>query len=236
MIPLELRLQIESGSWLHTKLVLTLLISFRAMIIPPVLKTKSITAPFNGNSETLPIYEVKEGFKALGISLPRKLIPGDLLNIVKSSPGGVFSTLHAPMDALVFSRQARHLLEPFKVLSDYSGSLLYYDLLRESRLADILMVNKNRHYIGKLSRKLEAAGKVRLFAMVDVWTQSILKPYHNEIFNVLKCIVTDGTFDQDKPIKALQKVLKNRPNDQYVASFDLSSATDRLPIKLQMQV
>lgn len=33
--------------------------------------------------------------------------------------------------------------------------------------------------IGKLSTKEEAAGKVRVFAMVDIWTQILLSPLHN---------------------------------------------------------
>jgi len=33
--------------------------------------------------------------------------------------------------------------------------------------------------IGQLSLKEEAAGKVRVFAMVDIWTQSLLKPLHS---------------------------------------------------------
>jgi hypothetical protein len=51
--------------------------------------------------------------------------------------------------------------------------------------------------IGKLSMKKEAAGKVRVFAMVDVWTQSLLKPLHLALFEFLKSLPNDGTFDQN---------------------------------------
>lgn len=51
--------------------------------------------------------------------------------------------------------------------------------------------------IGKLSKKLEAAGKIRVFAMVDVWTQSLLKPLHLALFSFLKSLPNDGTFDQN---------------------------------------
>jgi hypothetical protein len=33
--------------------------------------------------------------------------------------------------------------------------------------------------LGQLALKEEAAGKIRVFAMVDIWTQSVLKPLHN---------------------------------------------------------
>jgi hypothetical protein len=54
----------------------------------------------------------------------------------------------------------------------------------------------NESKIGKLSKKLEAAGKIRVFAMVDVWTQSLLKPLHLALFDFLKSLPNDGTFDQ----------------------------------------
>jgi len=85
--------------------------------------------------------------------------------------------------------------------------------------------------LGKLSTKQEAAGKVRVFAMVDIWTQSILAPLHDTIFDLLRTIPMDGTFDQLAPLKLMQeKGLKN------LYSFDLSAATDRLPIDLQVQI
>lgn len=51
-------------------------------------------------------------------------------------------------------------------------------------------------YIGMLKEKLEPAGKVRVFAMVDVWTQSLLRPLHLALFQFLKSLPNDGTFDQ----------------------------------------
>jgi hypothetical protein len=49
---------------------------------------------------------------------------------------------------------------------------------------------------GRLAQKAEAAGKIRVFAMVDVWTQSLLKPLHLALFSFLKELPNDGTFDQ----------------------------------------
>lgn len=51
------------------------------------------------------------------------------------------------------------------------------------------------------------------------------------MFEVLKSLPTDGCFDQIKP---LQRLMARGHNDVY--SFDLSAATDRLPINLQVQV
>jgi hypothetical protein len=83
---------------------------------------------------------------------------------------------------------------------------------------------------GRLSVKIEPAGKARVFAMVDYWTQVALKPLHEWIFSLLKEIPQDGTFNQLKPVKRLLKIVKS---DQKIYSFDLSAATDRLPVLIQ---
>lgn len=82
--------------------------------------------------------------------------------------------------------------------------------------------------LGKLGLKDEPAGKIRVFAMVDPFTQWLMKPLHDFLFSILRKIPQDGTFDQLAPVRALQDRGKIR-----FWSFDLSSATDRLPVLLQ---
>jgi hypothetical protein len=92
-------------------------------------------------------------------------------------------------------------------------------------------------WLGKLGFKPEPAGKVRVFAMVDPWTQWLMDRLHRAIFKLLANIPQDGTFDQLAPIKRLtewkaeEDKTSRRPIPLY--SFDLSSATDRIPIVLQ---
>jgi hypothetical protein len=62
--------------------------------------------------------------------------------------------------------------------------------------------------------------------MLDIITQWALKPLHNRIFDILAKIPSDGTFDQTKPLTRLIRKYPNNPR----FSFDLSSATDRLPV------
>nr|UJQ92573.1 MAG: putative RNA-dependent RNA polymerase [Mitoviridae sp.] len=86
---------------------------------------------------------------------------------------------------------------------------------------------------GRLSTKEEAAGKIRVFAIVDYWTQVALRPLHDFLMSALKGVDQDGTHDQVKPLKAL---LKRISADQRVYSFDLSAATDRLPVSVQWPI
>jgi hypothetical protein len=83
---------------------------------------------------------------------------------------------------------------------------------------------------GRLALLEEAAGKVRVVALLDVWSQWALKPLHNWIFDLLRSIPQDGTFDQLKPVKSL---LRKVGNDTTIYSYDLSAATDRLPVVIQ---
>jgi hypothetical protein len=86
---------------------------------------------------------------------------------------------------------------------------------------------------GRLVGLPEPAGKVRIIALVDYWTQHLLLPLHDEIFSILKKIPTDGTFDQLRPVRRL---LKKVSPETTIYSYDLKSATDRLSIKAQMMI
>lgn len=93
------------------------------------------------------------------------------------------------------------------------------------------------NWLGKLGFKPEPAGKVRVFAMVDPWTQWLMDALHRAIFKLLEQIPQDGTFDQMRPIGKLMeyqdtnRLTNGKKPELY--SFDLSSATDRIPLVLQ---
>jgi len=54
---------------------------------------------------------------------------------------------------------------------------------------------------------------------------------HDHIFSILKLIKEDGAFDQIKPVKAL---LSRGVSKTFC--YDLSAATDRFPISIQVDV
>jgi hypothetical protein len=87
--------------------------------------------------------------------------------------------------------------------------------------------------VGQLSIKKEPAGKVRVFAMVDIWTQSVLDPLHRMLFAFLRKVPNDATFDQHASVKRC--MLKAKAANMSFG-YDLSAATDRLPIELQVAV
>jgi hypothetical protein len=69
--------------------------------------------------------------------------------------------------------------------------------------------------------------------MVDSWTQSCLYPLHDALFSFLRNIPNDGTFDQRQAVlRCFEKVKVSKKSFGY----DLSAATDRLPISVQKSV
>jgi len=87
--------------------------------------------------------------------------------------------------------------------------------------------------VGRLSLKEEAAGKVRVFAMVTFWDQVALKPLHDMLFAFLKLINNDATFDQHASVsRCMEKA--SRAGKSF--GYDLSAATDRLPLSLQIAI
>jgi hypothetical protein len=100
----------------------------------------------------------------------------------------------------------------------------------EEALAFTAKHNIRGESLGKLGFKDEPAGKVRTFAMVDPITQWLMKPLHDRLFEILRLIPQDGTFDQERPLAHLSE-LGGRGQGLY--SLDLSAATDRLPVVFQ---
>jgi len=71
--------------------------------------------------------------------------------------------------------------------------------------------------------------KTRVIAIGDYTTQYVLSPLHSWAFNVLRRVTSDYTFDHTKGFRALSEFTRDK---SYVACFDLSNATDALPVTL----
>lgn len=122
------------------------------------------------------------------------------------------------MDAISFIRNYR----------DVSGKL------NDGTMAKVgLGLPVDRIPLGQLAFKEEAAGKLRVFAMVDIWTQSLLKPLHSALFKLLQKLPNDGTFDQEA---SFARCVEKAKSNHCAFGYDLSAATDRLPIALQVSI
>lgn len=85
--------------------------------------------------------------------------------------------------------------------------------------------------LSRLHNLYEAAGKVRTIAIVDYWTNFVLKPLHDWMFDMLKLLPQDATFDQEGRVVEFSK-----RGYTEVYSYDLKSATDLIPLALYRAV
>jgi len=87
--------------------------------------------------------------------------------------------------------------------------------------------NVHAPILGRLHAIDEPAGKVRVVAIADYWTQVAMKPIHERLFEILRGIKTDATFDQ---IGSVNSYFQKGFIPHW--SFDLKSATDLIPLDL----
>jgi hypothetical protein len=87
--------------------------------------------------------------------------------------------------------------------------------------------------LGKLGVVYDQAGKARVVAATNWWIQSCLGGLHRSIFQKLRMVPFDGTFDQEA---CFQRFVSGVRFNSVMSGFDLSAATDRLPIELQQHV
>lgn len=239
ILPHDLRLIIrnkEHKDWVKVvRLTLTALSIFRVFStnVKPSLST--IIAPFDGLARTLNMSSLHTVLNRMKISI----CPGEFKGFIseKAGPNGSKATWTSHLDALAFIANPQQLYA-FHALAFRYKSLAYalwLDLLIVIMIPfmPIYWLWKFPLRMGKLSVVYDQAGKARIVAITNWWIQLALKPLHDSIFSYLRKLPYDGTFDQDG---ALKRLLANKADGHKFYSFDLSAATDRLPIDLQEQI
>lgn len=95
-------------------------------------------------------------------------------------------------------------------------------------------IGKTKWVTGRLATFDEGGGKVRIVAILDAWSQWLLRPLHDGIFDLFTKLETDGTHDQTAPLYSLMEHIRLSGAKAY--SFDMTAATDRMPIWFQAEV
>lgn len=157
--------------------------------------------------------------------------PGVYLNIANSTSAMM-------LQACSFVSKNKDMLPVIKKFATFfeGGNTLIRQLVEIGNIIDAFKSFKRfvPRDLGKLGFKQEPAGKVRVFAMVTWWDQVLLSPLHGYIFSLLRCLApVDGTFDQDKTVQYGLTLYKKTA---IAYSFDLTAATDRLPIVIQARL
>ena len=220
---------------------------YRVLQIPGKIKISTITDPFSGSLQFL------QDVKAMSLKTPwpkhikeigqnHNLAPTSFHFSGKASPSNVNSSqgllsdiyllLSHPEGSTVFD----NLLNYLNAVGEIWNTQLFLNRLNDAKDIIIRLPEGSLPFkksmvspFGQFAIKKEAAGKIRVFALVDSITQSVMKPLHLGLFKVLRSLPNDGTFDQDASVT---RCASKAQQAGKAYSFDLSAATDRLPIGL----
>jgi hypothetical protein len=166
IIPRDLRLLIRSLDSVAIRATLSLVSIYRIMKCSPKLKIQTITSSFDGLYKELPIIEIAVVVRKFKFKLhePRFLM------LFSAGPNHNPSALGLPLDAMAYI-QNPSTLEAFERLANrINGAFLLSQLKEEMETVRPFAMDPKkaeRLSLGKLSFKEEAAGKVRVFAIVD---------------------------------------------------------------------
>jgi hypothetical protein len=238
ILPGVIRKGIRNNDIAAIRTALTLLGFVRVLFHKGAIKFHNITDPTKWTPSTSKrnriLKDVLRALKWLKVSpyrIPSSPPVGPKSN--RSGPNG-HATLAAHWDALALKES--ELWEVFKDLSKTLGLSHLIPRVEALSLVTSIWVSKYpyltrllpAHFasLGKLGVKDEAAGKKRVFAISDYWTQAVCKPLHDYLMKVLKGIPMDGTWDQGN---AADQVAKWTAGKRTLYAFDLSAATDRFP-------
>lgn len=207
------------------RLVLTILYSTRSLVIPGEPDVSTIETPFLGKG-LIPIGKhVRSFWKTLGYkargSVPRSVRFKKYHFTTKAGPQGqaIWSSWTDYLNLTELDK--KHLIniggEKIRITFEF------FDTCR-SWISNFLP------NLGPVQRKLsyfpDKEGKVRVVAIGDYFTQSVLKPLHKFLFRVMRKIPQDCTFNQGSFVE------KIKDWDEFY-SIDLTAATDRFPISLE---
>jgi hypothetical protein len=220
--------------------ILTILSVFRIFSVFPKVSLKTILDPFSGTGLTLPASELGRALLNLPLAVPQMKSPR-LLVLETASPNACKSTWGASLDAAAFLYYPKVFIRLFiyNLFDNYYGSYWNAWILCIMLVAAPVMIiifilgGVQELFIGKLGVVKDQAGKSRIVGITNYWIQVALKPLHKLILEILERIPMDGTFNQEAPLKRL---IEKAPEGCTFHSFDLSAATDRLPIDVQAQI
>lgn len=253
------RRSLHSKSPKVIRLYLNLFSIYRIISIPGKLKINTITDPFSGNSDytkfvgqwakdnflgltgrfrrNLELTKL-EKFEMLETSSPSstKSWTGMVTDVSLLKESALLPFLSAVMSVTCSTELQDLLKDLIKIVPSYSSELSKQFVFKPL-LYDAWSFNKTGPQNGlglrQLSKKLEAGGKVRVFAMVDSWTQTACTALHNYLLEILSRLPNDGTKDQLSAFKrANEKAIKYN----CAFGYDLSAATDRLPLSIQKAI
>ena len=213
---------IDSSDPQYLRFALTLLGISRAMKADGKVSYNSITDPFKGEVKTLPKDFINLFVKDFCPTMEdSKITVRDFFLNLKSGPLGGPAILLAHHATRYYTGAN---LWGLNILLGTEGMRWFKELFLNTKLSS-KKAQRNR----KLHIISDPELKERVIAIFDYISQIAFQPLSEYLFKTLRSIPQDRTFTQD-PI-----ILDKRSGERF-HSLDLSAATDRFPIDLQVDL
>lgn len=229
-VPLKLKsvYPLLKGDKWDKRIGLTIVRVYTLIRLEPVMDVSSVVTPGKEiSTRFLKDWEAYVNKTLTEIEIPKYPLPQSFTFGARTGPNGP-AVLTAHLDAIAL--RASNLYETFLEVAQR----VEFPLLSSMSTCLTHKQDPKGLSIGKISFLPEKGGKTRLIAIVDFWSQQLLKGFHKALIELIvgSMGVTDSTFDQDKAFKRAKILSKGKKS----FSFDLKSATDRFPYALQRTV
>lgn len=194
-------------------------------------KFDTITDEYTGKDYTIPRWFIKKfvkDFQLKSVSSPYTHVLHYL-----SSKGSAFgkSTLSALSAIYYMCQTNRSMLTHFTEIMGIGSymEVIGSQLVRLFRHNWLITKVSENFELGKLSIVKDPELKMRVIAMLDYYSQFILRPIHENLMSLLRHFPCDRTYTQNPKRKW-------SPKGNKFHSLDLSAATDRFPLALQTKL
>lgn len=209
------------------RLVLTILYSTRALSlgrdpdIRPIQSPSSVTEPWDCSKHCVSFWR-DLGYRPSETNVPRGIYFKSFHLSTKAGPNG-----HALWTSMVDLKLLKdsYLCEAISNLGGPAFSERFNLLLKwVDKMPDSLFPVEGRT-LRRLTYFPDKEQKVRVVAILDYWSQTVLRAFHDYLFRVLRKIPQDCTFNQGNFLELTKDWKKFH-------SLDLTAATDRFPISV----
>jgi hypothetical protein len=190
-----------------------------------MLDTSNITKDYTGleTEKVIPDHVIESFVNEMNLRIDEIPEPDFYLRSSKGPSGPAMASICK--EAKDLDERLYNLI--IKFLTSEQKEIL--DQMRDENIhnpPDLQQLCDSTNIVRKITVVADKEGKNRVIAILDYWSQLVLKPLHQQLMLKVGGLKQDGTYDQVGVVHKLRK------GDMYY-SMDLTSATDRLPRKLQ---
>jgi len=205
----------------------TLFGAVKLLKVSPVPRTRTITSPFEGRSNFLSKF-TDFCFKWKGPAKYIKLSPLDGIPL-RSTKGPNGPAVYSCLQDLSALKDRPELYQNIKSLMRITAPAV--ERLMTTKISQA--VEKKEAVHSKLRFLSESAGKTRVVAIADYWSQMALLPVHDLFIASLRRIDTDCTYRHGHLVSTIKKLTSN---GTWLGTIDTTAFTDRFPIGPQSAI